>query len=95
MDWINKEYKKKARIVEREIKKAQTELRRIELEGYYSDREMDEKEVRMEKLKKRLMELQKEIDRLWHLDKGGTLRSHPEDDEMELEPVAAAGGAES
>ena len=93
MDWINKDYKKKARVVEREIKKAQTELRRIELEGYYSDREMDEKEVRMESLKNKLTELQKEIDRLWHLDKGGTLRSQPE--EEELEPVAAAGGAES
>ena len=92
MDWINKEYRKKARIYEREIKKLQVELRKIELEGYYSDREMDQKEVRMEEIKERLAELQKEIDRLWHLDKGGELRSDRDKEQIEtpLETTAEA-----
>jgi septal ring factor EnvC (AmiA/AmiB activator) len=83
MQWINKEHKKKAKLIEREMKSVQTELRKVELTGHYSDKEMDEKEQRIEQLKSRLADLETELNRLWHLDKGGTLRVAQQDADQE------------
>ena len=84
MHWIHKEYRKKAKTLEREIRKVRNQLRMVEQEGYFSDREMDEKESRMEALRVRVVEFEREINLLWHLDKGGTVRGEtpsPKEDE--------------
>ncbi len=101
MHWIKKEYKKKARALERETRKLQSQLRVIEQEGFFSDREIDEKELRMEELKNLLAKAERELNLLWHLDKGGALRSLQLEDRVSVgaekidQPVSVAQGGKA